>query len=1256
MSKINQIQNKLRELEGGAFQKLADAYLHKKGYERINPLGSVIGANKVRKGTPDTLIALSNGKHVFAEYTTQQESLYSKIEGDLLDCFDEIKTGVLVAKIEEVVFCHTSILSPEHENALAEKCQKQGVNLNLFGIGPISYDLYQKYPGLAREFLGVEVDTGQIVPADEFVIAYNKNKCVTRLDTAFHFRQIEVGRVLQALGQNNLVIVSGRAGVGKSRLAIECCERFKKANPEYEVRCIFNRGVDLFEDLRVYFSEPEKYLILVDDANRVNRFDYIVQLLQDQREDQRIKMVVTVRDYAQEKIREMARPCGGGVEIELKPLEEQQIKQLVENEYEIYHSLYLDRIADIAQGNPRLAVMAAEIAKSENTLQSILNVSMLYDEYFASIRQDLEELGESSLLKVAGILAFFRVVDRSNEEMMGAIQEAFGISPQTFWEAALRLHDLEIVDMYEDEVVRTSDQVLATYLFYLAFFKKRTLDFSILLNHFFPRFRHRLVDAIIPLLNAFDRDAIMEAMRPHVDKVWRSMQETGNEEGLLHLMDVFWFLKQTDILLFIRKSIDEMEPKSVNLSNIDFMANSVVPSPSLLSLLSSFKNTDAKTFKIALELLCNYVVKRPEDAPYVLHLLTDRFGFKLTSYLNGFSTQRAVINVLCERAKNGEEELFSRLFFAVAEQYLQTHFLTTEPKGEYTCTVTEFKLPPEAVLFDLRQQIWKQLFQFYQTSTFREAVLKSLHTYSTSTDLFSEQEVVANDAKSVLPFIDSNLDSARYDHCLLVNGYFDFLDNCEVSFDQCLRNRFTNETYKVSRLFIIDWGERRKLNIPYEKYERLKKEQIDDYFYSFGLAEYKRFFEQCLEIQAGSDRDQKNFQFQSGIVDLLVGLGDRKPELYAEVLEHYLELGDPFGLNSLLLVAKLIKIAGVERAYEIVNQYHYATKNKWLFAFYQSLPAEGVTLERLSQLYTLYESAKRESLPYDFDFLLKYQVLDKDVVVCVTQIVLHKTETEPTYVHNLSRLFFPFSESNKAITELFADQIDLLKRAYLLVLKNDQNADFDGSTYTRILDRDPKFIIEYIDQMYNQNEWVGLFEDIRDYNFLWVRNDYENLMTQLVEHIFKRERKRNRIRGTFLEALFGIRFRENGNADPEVREKQDHFLREIIKHKHSDGDFMEFVFSVIGNFPPERRCPFVSFFLEYNKKFEVFERLSLEPNMLSWSGSAVPILQKRMEYFESLIPLLNTAELLQHKQYMEQIIQRFRQSIEREKKKDFMRD
>jgi hypothetical protein len=42
MAKINQIQNALKELDGGAFQKLADSYLLKKGYLQIISLSEIV--------------------------------------------------------------------------------------------------------------------------------------------------------------------------------------------------------------------------------------------------------------------------------------------------------------------------------------------------------------------------------------------------------------------------------------------------------------------------------------------------------------------------------------------------------------------------------------------------------------------------------------------------------------------------------------------------------------------------------------------------------------------------------------------------------------------------------------------------------------------------------------------------------------------------------------------------------------------------------------------------------------------------------------------------------------------------------------------------------------------------------------------------------------------------------------------------------------------------------------------------------------
>ena len=102
--------------------------------------------------------------------------------------------------------------------------------------------------------------------------------------------------------------------------------------------------------------------------------------------------------------------------------------------------------------------MAAKVAKEKN-LDSINNVSDIYEKYFESIKIDLFELGKEDVLKVAGIVAFFRNVDKSNADVMQIIKNIFGISTEDFWRTARKLHNKEIfVAMHENEIVKIADQ------------------------------------------------------------------------------------------------------------------------------------------------------------------------------------------------------------------------------------------------------------------------------------------------------------------------------------------------------------------------------------------------------------------------------------------------------------------------------------------------------------------------------------------------------------------------------------------------------------------------------------------------------------------------------------------------------------------------------------------------------------------------------------------------------------------------------
>jgi hypothetical protein len=1250
MSKINQIEKGLQELDSGKFQKLADAYLHKKGYERINPFGSVIGADKTRKGTPDTFIALSNGKYVFAEYTTRQDNVFEKLKGDLEKCFDEAKTGLSVSKIEEIVICHTSIFSPEQQDYLSQECQSRHINLNIFGIGPMSFDLYQKYPGLARDFLGIDVDTGQIVSPAEFVSAYNKSKFSTRLDTKFLFRENEIGRALQTLDEGDLLILSGRPGVGKSRFALECCNRFVEDHKNYEIHCIFNRGPDLFEDIRTHFSEPGNFIIFVDDANRISRFDYITQLLCEQRQDQRIKVVATVRDYALDQVHKEAKRCGTVMEIELLAMKDDEIKQFVETEFGIRNHLYLDRIVDIAKGNPRLAVMAAQIAKKENTLQSIGDVTALYEEYFSSIQKDLVEINEPDILKVAGIIVFFRSVDRSNKETMKAIENAFEISDDMFWAASQRLHELELFDIYENEVVRVSDQVLATYLFYLAFFKEKVADFSILLRHFFPAFRSGFVEALNPILNAFDSLAIIDSLRPHIDHYWMGMERARDENGLLSLIRTFWYVKRTDTLLYMKKRIEELPIEPIDPANLDFKASQDPQDQSYLEILGMFRYVADDEFRTALELMLNYVSKQPKKFPNVLYLFTESLSFTHRDYLRHFSIQRAIVDVLWQRSIDGHN-LFSRLFLEVAKKYLHTHFLTHEAKSNKAVTIIKFDIPNTPELLELRKDIFSGIFQLYKYQEIQEQVLNVFHNYASSRLEVSSTEIITYDAFMIIPFIESNLNPAVLRHCIIVQEYLNLLRVHKVVFDVSIQDRFKSESWAVSKLLTRDIDEMLMLNLDHSKFEKYKNERIKEYFVDYEYADYKLFLDQCSEIHAVINQDYKNYLFQNGIISVFLTLSEKDPCLYNNVIELYLIGCDQFRINARPVIERLIESASIEKSFDILNRHEYQTKRSWLFCWFILLPSEAVTMDRLNQMYTLYREASSLELVYEMDFLIKYRNLDKHVVLNVTQIILDKVKADSNIARILECLFNPYTEINKIMEDAFADDIRILKQAYFAANSVHEYMDYDGQAFSRIMDIDKNFINEYIDWLLETKN-ISRYDRSHDYSFLWHRDDYESVITVIAERIYEREKDAHLLSVSSLAVFFTLK--EDNKEYPDLIKKQNKLLNSFIEKKHNDPAFMQMVFSVIAAFPSARRVSFVSLFLNHSNDYSIFEDLPLESFIHSWEGSAVPMLQERLKYYESLLSLTNTVEYLQHKYYIEKKIQSIRTQIEHEKKRDFI--
>ena len=58
----------------------------------------------------------------------------------------------------------------------------------------------------------------------------------------------------------------------------------------------------MYEDIKFYIDDPGKYVIFLDDANMVVGLDNAIQTLLTLPAGYEIKILITVRDYARERV------------------------------------------------------------------------------------------------------------------------------------------------------------------------------------------------------------------------------------------------------------------------------------------------------------------------------------------------------------------------------------------------------------------------------------------------------------------------------------------------------------------------------------------------------------------------------------------------------------------------------------------------------------------------------------------------------------------------------------------------------------------------------------------------------------------------------------------------------------------------------------------------------------------------------------------------------------------------------------------
>lgn len=1257
MSKINQIEKALQEIDATKFHKLLDAYLTKKISYPIHSNGTKIGEDKPTKGTPDSYIILEDGKYIFIEYTAQKTNIAEKFLKDLEKCFDEEKTGIKAVQINKILLACNSDLNPQEIKQFIDYCSSKNVVCEFFGNSYLANDLFSNYPNIAKEFLDISVDTGQILDYEDFVNICENNPYSTSLNTELQFRDMEIQKLKESLANNQITFITGVAGVGKTKLAIDISSLYAKKNG-LNFKTIMNRGVNIFDDLKVYFSsQSEQYLIFIDDVNRIHlSLEYLFDYYGEKINQGNIKIIATIRDYAKEKLFDKLPKSISYYELELKPLSDDSIKKIVEKEYNITNHLYLNRIADISQGNPRLALMAASIAKKQDKLDAIYDVTTLYDEYFSSIKKDIAIFEKDDLLLLSiAIISFFRIIDRENTQQIDMIKKAFDVSIDVIWKNIEELHRLEVVDMYENNVVKVSDQILSTYLFYKTVFVDKKIKIDIFFKHFFPSFKGKFIDALNPLLNSFDTNLILEVLHEPVNDLWA--ESLSNNQHIYEVIKTFWFLKQTDILIYFSEVIEQLDNTEIDADLDIWKQINTNQTDEILSSLSLFRHDSLENMKISIELIIKYLTKMPSKIYEVIIVLTKNFGFKFDSYRYNYSKEKLLIDTLWELIEEGKNKLLTRLFIRVCSEFLKTEFEENKMKG-HSFIISRYKLYETEYLEELRDGIFEKLDILFSCEIFSEDLEYLIQKYPSGISYSAGVSNVEKwDVENILNLIEKYFNSSIYGHCQIVQNLLKSFDRHKLIYDNSIKEAFKHETYELKKLLFLndvdislEQPRNKEEKTDWDNIRQIKHNRLADFVKDYTLSDWLQLFDSCKLFFAEQGRD--GYNLKSNLNELFQIVAYENETLYIDVLEKYLELGDPFLLN--LNMSDLIRIFGKEEAFEFIKKYSFQAQETWLFNLFIAIDESKITPEDIQTLLKLYKSANFKNMPYHLDYLIKYCNVDENIFLEIMAVLISRVENEDIgFVYTFSIIFNPFTEIFKILDKYMYLDLTLFKKAYLYCLNSENHFDHDMMAFDKLLNFDVDFVDEYIIHILNSNDKSISSHDIHnDFSLIWKRDDYEKIFLKIIELIYSLKTKQLVWRkGELLKAFFINREKEG-----EINNRADSLIQNYIDLYFSDNERIIFIFELISEFSEERRISLISYFITKNNSFELFKQLSLEPMMRSWNGSRIPSLQKEIDFYTSLLSLMTTSPLLRHKQKMEQHINYLKQDMQRERKSDFMKD
>lgn len=1180
MSRLQTIENRLKEINGTVFQELCDSYLtiRDNNYLAISRTGSQTGKQKTTKGTPDTFFQLPNGNFLYSEITTDT-STKSKLANDIKACFDPEKTKIPVEKIQEIILCFNWNIDQDKINELNTLAQsyKADIRIRYLMLQELALELHLNHRDLAHHYLGLPLDTGQIVSIENFIKEYDRASkgIATPLNNTFLHREKELEQLSNAIDSHDFIILTGAPGVGKTKLALEAINNYLSKNNSFEAYCVSYKSHTLLDDLYQYCDVDKDYILFVDDANRIDAFEQITGFFKANRNG-KLKIIITVRDYA---FQEIGRKCQefSTHRINLQKFTDEQIIDIIKSEpFEILNPDYHKEIIRISDGNPRLAIMTSLLAKKEQNLHALYDVSDLFEKYFSTFIKDDNKFENPLIISCLGIISFFYTIPYKNYEITESILEKFDISYCDFIDTIDKLEKLELVEI-QFEQVKVSEQNLATFFFYKSFIKDSRLSFHVLLETYFENYKNRFIDSIIPANNTFGPQNVMDKIKPDLVSFWNHIR-VDNDKAFVFLSS-FWFYLQDQTLEFVYQQIESLPKVEETTYYTSYKNNQFsYDKNNIIELIGNFFRLNSRHLKDSIELLFEYVTRKPDNLPELIHKIREVLIFDREDEFSNFYRQQTLFDILIEGVKK-DDELLSISFFELSKTFLSHKFQQTKGGRNNSIVHYHYQIPNNKTLQEFRTNIWSTL-----ESSFHSRPIKAFSLLKNYSRVHPDvnKVIMEFDIPFVLNIIENHLTNESFEHCKYVQDQIRWFRRHDFNLPEFsnLTNRFVNETYLA--FLKIDWDIFRDKKMyefdDFREYERLKEAEIRSSFILSNKNEINDFYDTFILLKNSAD----NKWSYNNALDFVIDENCSKDlKIGLALLKKVIENDNQVNYVPRVTFRNQLKVKNaVNQIWKLIQQSQFDNKDLWELSFYEYIDDTLINDELSNSLIKTISKMNKPNTIH-FDGLERFLKVKPNLFQVILKLITEKNEKEGSRLQVWMDFFSKHFEN-------LGEDIELIKKAYIQQNLIQHHFDYQGKGFLQILKVDKNFLIEFVESLYSSTESHSLGGDHSDMSYVWNIDNIEDTLTQVFDLVIEKD-----LYSGILEHYCNVFFRI---LKDEHISKADNFIRQYVTNNNQDYKKMQIVVDIIRHSRKDLFEEIFLLFISLNQDKETF-------GMLMWIGN-----------------------------------------------------